>query len=200
MPLGLLSPLLFEEVFKVLSQNRILSGCSAVEQIMDIPVPGRGGGGARGRLSTTAADVEQIVDIPARRGLQGFPPRQSPTAVDVEQIVDIPAREVFQIFSKAKVQHRVDCMITQMRELKGVFRTFPRSKKSPKVTRQSGEAPDEALADIVLKPNMWRDEAGYVWMHFSSKPSQWYLLQNSAVYGDELGVTWWLVIMQRQFL
>ena len=49
------------------------------------------------------------------------------------------------------------------------------------------EAPDEALADTVLEPNMWRDEAVYVWMHFSSNPSRWYLLQNSAVYLDDLG-------------
>ena len=40
------------------------------EQNVDIPVPGGGG-----RLA----------------GLQGFPPRQGSTAADVEQIVDIPA-------------------------------------------------------------------------------------------------------------
>ena len=179
MLLGLFSPLLLEEVFKDLSQNRTLSGCVALS--------GRGGGGARG-------------------GLHGFPSRQSPTAADVEQIVDIPVRGGLPDFlpgqgSAASSSRRLHDHADE--GIEGVFRTFPRSKKSPKVARQSGaellghvsswtpvphhggffvdEAPDEALADIVLQPNMWRDEAVYVWMHFSSNPSRWHLLQNSAV-------------------
>ena len=56
-----------------------------MEHNVDIPVPGGGGrlAGLQGflpRQSSTAADVEQIVDIPARRGLQDFLPGQSSTA------------------------------------------------------------------------------------------------------------------------
>ena len=56
----------------------------AVEQILNNPVPQgrrrRGGGlqGLRPGQNSTAADVEQIVDIPARGGLQGFPPGPGP--------------------------------------------------------------------------------------------------------------------------
>ena len=49
------------------------------------------------------------------------------------------------------------------------------------------EAPAPHLADIVLQPNMWRDEAGYVWIQLADNPSRWYLLQNSAVHCDEHG-------------
>ena len=75
---------------KVLSRRELLgflsgqgstaSGSGFLEEIVDIPVPqGREGGGARGglqgsraRQNSTAADVEQIVDFPARRGLPDF--------------------------------------------------------------------------------------------------------------------------------
>ena len=60
------------------------------EQIIDFPVPGRGGG-ARGGLqglprgqSSPASAVEQTI-VPARGGLQGFPRGQSSTASAVEQ-------------------------------------------------------------------------------------------------------------------
>ena len=55
------------------------------EQIVDIPVPQvrRGGGGLQGSRAgqgSTAVDVEQIVEIPARnRGLQGFRPGHGST-------------------------------------------------------------------------------------------------------------------------
>ena len=56
----------------------------AVEQILNNPVPQgrrrRGGAlqGSRPRQNSIAADVEQIVDIPARGGVQGFPPGPGP--------------------------------------------------------------------------------------------------------------------------
>ena len=56
----------------------------AVEQILNNPVPQgrrrRGGGlqGLRPGQNSTAADVEQIVHIPARGGLQGFSPGPGP--------------------------------------------------------------------------------------------------------------------------
>ena len=53
-------------------------------EFVDIPVPGRGGrGGSCGGLQgfrpgqNSTADVEQVVDTPARGGLHGFLPGQS---------------------------------------------------------------------------------------------------------------------------
>ena len=76
-----------------------------VEQIIDIPVPGRGGGGGWGGLqgfssgqNSTTRLVEQNVDIqdPRRRprqgGLPGSHPGQGSTAGVSEQIDDIPIR------------------------------------------------------------------------------------------------------------
>ena len=85
----------------------------AVEQIMDIPVRGRGDGGARG-------------------GLQGFPPRQSTTVADVEQIVDIPARRGLPDFlpgqgSAASSSRRLHDHADE--GIQGVFLTFPGAKK-----------------------------------------------------------------------
>ena len=81
-----------------------------MEQIVDFPVPlsrrrrsGSPQGSLPGRGST--ANLEQIVDIPAREGLQGFLPGQG------------------------FLPHRVDCMTAQMMEFKGFFLTFPRGKK-----------------------------------------------------------------------
>ena len=56
----------------------------AVEQLLNNPVPQgrrrRGGGlqGSRPGQNSTAADVEQIVDIPSRGGLPGFSPSPGP--------------------------------------------------------------------------------------------------------------------------
>ena len=66
------------------------------QQIVDIPVPGCGGGGRGGfqgshpGQSSTAGVAEQIVDIPACGGPQGFPSGQSTLQRTVEQFVDIP--------------------------------------------------------------------------------------------------------------
>ena len=151
-----------------------------MEQNVDIPVPGGGGRLASRqcfppRQSSRAADVEQIVEIPARGGLQDFLPDQGPTASSPSRLHDVADDEI-----------------------QWVFRTFPRPRKSAKVTRQSSaellgevsswtpaahhggflvdEAPAAHLVDIVLESNMLRDEAGYVWMHMSANPSRWYLL------------------------
>ena len=80
-----------------------------MKQTVDIPVPqgrrGLGGGlqGLRPGQSSTA-DVEQIVDFPARGGPQGFLPGQG-------------------------LPHRVDCMTAQMKEFMGFFALFPGGKK-----------------------------------------------------------------------
>ena len=44
--------------------------------------------GSRARQTSTAADVEQIVDFPARRGLQGFLPRQGSAASASSRLLD----------------------------------------------------------------------------------------------------------------
>ena len=92
------------------------STAADVEQIIDIPVPQgrrRRSGSPRGSLPGrgSTANVEQIVEIPALGGLQGFLPCQGSSSRRFLQDED----EGFQ----------------------GVFRTFPQPKKSAKVTRQS---------------------------------------------------------------
>ena len=95
-------------------QGSTASGSGFLEEVLDNPVPqGRGGGGARGglqgsraRQNSTAADVEQIVDVPARRGLPDFLPGQSSTASSSSRLRD-----------DADVGFQVG------------FRTFPRRKK-----------------------------------------------------------------------
>ena len=81
------------------------------ELIVDIPVPGRGGGGRGGfqgshpGQSSTAGVAEQIVEISGRGDPQGFLQRQSTLQSTVEQLVDIPCFlpvEVFKIFVPVK--------------------------------------------------------------------------------------------------
>ena len=103
----------------------------AVEQIKDIPVPGRGGGGARG-------------------GLQGFLPRTGVSTAcsdAVEQIMltflfqVVVLAEVFQISLPGHVSSASSSRRLHDHADEGIqegFLTFPQSKKSPKVTRQSG--------------------------------------------------------------
>ena len=122
---------------------------------------GRGGGGARGGLQgsragqNSTAYLEQIDENPvplgrggggACGGLQDFLPEQNSAAV-VEQIVDIPARPGLPDFltgqgsssSSSRLRDDAD------EDFTGVFRTFPRSKKSPKLGSHSGsELPPES--------------------------------------------------------
>ena len=82
------------EVPTVISFSSLLQRTD--EQIVDIPVPGRGGGGRGGfqgshpGQSSTAGVAEQIVEISGRGDPQGFLPRQSTLQRTVEQLVDIP--------------------------------------------------------------------------------------------------------------
>ena len=93
-----------------------------MEQTVDIPVPGGGGrlAGLQGFLpgqSSTALTVAQIVDNPAPGGgIQGFRPGQSSSA---------------SFSSRAGVHENAD------EPGEWVFRTFPRPKKSARVTRHS---------------------------------------------------------------
>ena len=103
------------------------STARTVEQTVDIPVPhSRGGRAGHGGLQgvsqgqgSTARIVEQTVDVPVPRsgGLQGFLPRQGSTASSSSSHVRAGAvDEPFQ----------------------GVFRTFPRLKKSAGLGPHSG--------------------------------------------------------------
>ena len=104
-------------------QGSTASGSRVLEKVVDNPVlQGRGGGGARGglqgsraRQNSTAADVEQIVDVPARRGLPDFLPGQSSTASSSSRLRD-GADQGFQ----------------------GSFRTFPRRKQVRSWVRTRG--------------------------------------------------------------
>ena len=152
------------EVPTIVSYSSLLE--QTAEQTDDNPVPGRGGGGgARGGLrgfrfrvrQNSAALVEQIADIPARRGLQGSPRRnraaysgahsraedrfrrQNPAA-DVGQVADIPARRGLSDFLPGpgvpQRPHRV-CMMALMMEFNGFFRTSSLAQKKSEGTRQS---------------------------------------------------------------
>ena len=91
-----------------------------MEQIAEIPVPQDrrdGGGGVQGSLpvQNSAAIVEQIVEIPARRGLPDFLPGQGSSAPSSSRLHD----DADEDFTRG-------------------FRTFPRSKKSAKLGSHSG--------------------------------------------------------------
>ena len=114
------------------------------EQTVDNPVSGRDGGGTRGGLqgslpgqNSAAVHVEQTVDIPVprrRRRRSGSPQGSLPgrgSTANLEQIVDTPARDSPQGFlpgqsssSSSRSHDGPDDGI------QGVFRTFPRIKKS----------------------------------------------------------------------
>ena len=82
------------EVPTIISYSSLLQRTH--ELIVDIPVPGHGGGGRGGfqsshpGQSSTALVAEQIVEIPRRGDPQGFLPRQSTLQRTVEQFADIP--------------------------------------------------------------------------------------------------------------
>ena len=116
------------------------SGQRTVEQNVDIPAVGGSGtgGGLSGFLpgQSYSMTAEQIVDNPVPRrgfdeGLQGFPPGQS-SATSSEQTVDIPVPHGGRHDlspSSADFSNPLDTAN------QGVFRTFPRFKKSAKIPR-----------------------------------------------------------------
>ena len=142
---------------KVFSRRELLgflSGQDSTASVVDNPVPqSRGGGGARGCL-------------------QGSRARQNSSAANVEQIVDNPARRVLPDFlpGQAQLPHRVGCLTMQMREVKGFFVLFPRPKKSAKLCPHSGSelsvdfTPSTPAAyEVSDGVPMWDDEDGNTW-------------------------------------
>ena len=144
------------EIRRILSgQGSTASGLGSPEQIGDVPVPqvrrGSGGGlqGSRAGQNLTAADAEQIVDIPARtRGLQGLRPGQDSTAFCGAELVDIPvpsgrgAGGGLHEFSPGQGS-RASSSCSRAAEVAfdGGFRTFPGVKKSPGSASQCGDHP-----------------------------------------------------------
>ena len=110
MPLGLLSPLLSEEVFGFFPEQDSLRLQRAVEQTLNIPVLGRRGGGGRG-------------------GLQGVRPGQNSTARTVEQIVDIPVPSCG-LPDLPDPGGSSSSAVSRDERGDGIFRTFPKVKKS----------------------------------------------------------------------
>ena len=75
------------------------------------------------------------------------------------------AIEVSRFSPRPQLPHRVGCLTTQMKENKGVFRTFPRPKKSAEVTRQSspivlGSVSSSELSSHQMDPGGESDESG----------------------------------------
>ena len=99
------------EVFKVLVLDRIQQRIWSRSQDRR-----EGGGGLQNSLpvQNSAAVVEQIVDIPARRGIPGFLSRQGSAS------------------SSSRLHDAAD------EDFTGVFRTFPRSKKVRSWARTRG--------------------------------------------------------------
>ena len=128
-----------------------------VEQNVDIPAVG-GGGGTGGGLSgflpgqNYSMTAEQIVDNPVPRpdvagDLQGFPRGQGSTAFS-EQIPEFPdpggGRHDFQ-----PVQGSVVSSSDSPGQAgQGVFSTFPRKKKSAKIPRTQG-------SELGAEPGSW---------------------------------------------
>ena len=113
------------------------AAAALAEQIVDILVPQvrrRSGGGLQGPRagqSSTAADVEQIVEIPARsRGLHGFRPGQGSTASSSSRFLD-------------------DADVGNSRGFFALF--FPGPKKSAEVTRQSSPRVPASVSSSELK-------------------------------------------------
>ena len=115
------------------------------EQIVDIPLPGRGGDGGRRGLQSllpgqnTTAQSAQIVDIPVPRG-QDFLPRHVSTAFfaahqpAVEYVAPAPVAlvVVFKTLSQDRVQQR----FSEMEDLVVVFKTLSQDRVQQRLVEQ----------------------------------------------------------------
>ena len=154
-----------------------------VEQIVEIPVPQRRwrrSGGLQSSLpgQGSTAYLEQIVDIPAREGLQGFPPGQGSS-------------------SSSRLHGGTDDGIQE------VFRTFPRDEKSAEQGPHSGselgadftpwtpaayDAPMVAQSwsvEELEELGIWVDEFGRWWSRSGVFPGRWVMHDTSG------GPVWW---------
>ena len=171
-----------------------------VEQNVDIPAVGGGGtgGGLPGFLpgQNYSMTAEQIVDnpVPCRgcdEGLQGFPPGQSSTTSS-EQTVDIPVPHGGRHDlspSSADFSNPPDTAN------QGVFRTFPRLKKSAKITSHSSQRVLRSASSSELSAhqmaraarpqdfsddgNIFREDEEKIWIRLDT--GQWKLLCTDTV-------------------
>ena len=118
------------------------------EQIIDFPVPGRGGG-ARGGLQglpqgqgSTASAGEQTI-VPVRGGLQGFPKDRGSTAFAGEQTIVVD-RGGLQGFSEDRVPQRLPL---SRPPLLIVFKVFPEDRvpQRPAVEQTFSQAPHRSM-------------------------------------------------------
>ena len=171
-----------------------------VEQNVGIPAVGGGGTGAGlpGFLpgQNYSMTSEQIVDNPVPRrgfdeGLQGFPPGQS-TAASSEQIVDFPVPHGGRHDlspSSADFSNPPDTAN------QGVFRAFPRKKKSAKITSHSSQRVPRSASSSELSAhqmaraarpqdfsddgNIFRENEEKIWIRLDT--GQWKLLCTDTV-------------------
>ena len=143
-------------------------------EFVDIPVPqGRGGwvglGGLQGfsQGQNSTADMEQIVDIPARGGPQGFLPGQSSS-------------------SSSRLLDNAD------EGIQGGFRTFSLPEKSATLGPHSGSVlsadftPSAPATYVVsVGPPTWIDGAGLTW--WQSASGRWYLDRDPSIWWDAPG-------------
>ena len=163
------------------------------EQIVDIPVSGGGGGrgslqgsrvrprpnraaysGAHSRAEdrfprqNPAADVGQIADIPARRGLSDFLPGQGSSA------------------SSSGLHDGADDGI------QGVFRTFPWHKKSPKAPASLGRRVPASVSSSTpfVQLRLWE----WVMVLSGERPYFWNRTTGETCWEMEEGflASWWL--------
>ena len=173
---------LVEQLVEVPTTVSYSSFQRTVEQLVDIPVPGRGGGisGLHGSLpgqSSTALPsleriseriVEQNVEFPVDGGLQDFLPGQSSSATSS---------------SPAGVRGSADGPVER------VFRTFPQIKKSAKVAPHSG-------SELPPHPSSWTAAAqledSVEWVRLkdvtSGKPYYWHRRTRATVWQPPPGV------------
>ena len=171
-------------------QQRLVQSSSLILQFLRV---GRGGGGGlQGYLpgqSPTAADVEQIVDIPARRGVQGFLSGQGSTASSSRRLhddADEGIQVVFRTFHPKKVREWVR---TRGRNC-SQSRARPRSELMPCAwsPRRTSQRRIEEDCDL------WVDEAWRQRMRTAAFPGRWYLLGtgfDGSIWWDEPGWGSW---------
>ena len=159
--------------------------CGLVEQMVDVPVPGRSSSVALER------NVERLVDVPVRSRISSVVSERI-----VEQVMDVPVSRCAPP-RRTHVQQNTGssaaALDASQGRKQGVFRTFSPGRKSAKVARQS--TPELVRHPSSWTPaayehgekNFWISPAGAFWQRFydqeygrfywtlgSGYPSQWH--------------------------
>ena len=163
------------------------------EQIVDIPVPG--GGGERGSLQGS-----RVRPRPNRAAYSGAHsraedrfPRQNPAA-DVGQIADIPARRGLSDFLPGQGSSASSSGLHDGEDdgIQGVFRTFPRHKKSPKAPASLGPRVHGSVSSSTpaVQVRLWE----WVMVLSGERPYFWNRSTGETCWEMEEGslASWWL--------